>query len=39
MFILNIEIFDINPPMAKGGGGLMQVFPIFLENGKSFLAI
>ena len=35
LFILKIEIFDINPPMAKGG---MQVFPIFLEIEKSFLA-
>ena len=32
-----------NPPMAGGGGGggwmpPQQVFPIFLRNGKSFLA-
>ena len=35
LLILKIEIFDINPPMAKGGHA---GFPIFLENEKSFSA-
>ena len=43
LFILNIQIFNVNPFDGEGGGGgggggWMQVFPIVLENGKSFFA-